>query len=104
MSEFNPRLIQVRIRKVVRSIDALPDTVADDVAFHMTDWLEDLAAYYRFCADPNSMSDADLGAFRSEFLVHVPNHLAAASKLYTGVPVTDIFGVGATSEETDEVG
>jgi hypothetical protein len=85
-------------------VNGLTNAAQASAVFHMTDWLEDLAAYYRFCADPNSMSDADLGAFLSQFLVHVPNHLAAASKLYTGVPVTDIFGVGATSEETDEVG
>jgi hypothetical protein len=38
------------------------------------------------------------------FLAHVPNHLAAASKLLTGIPVTDIFGVGATSEDDDHAG
>src|SRR5437870_367220 len=104
MNEFNPELVRDRIRKVARNVDELPDAVADDVAFHMTDWLDDLAAYSRFCADPNSMSDAEISEFLSDFLVHVPNHLAAASKLYTGVPVTDIFGVGATSEDTNEVG
>ena len=33
------------------------------------------------------------------FLVHVANHLAAASKLLTGTPVTDVFGVAATVED-----
>jgi hypothetical protein len=33
-----------------------------------------------------------------QFLIHVPNHLAAAS-LYAGIPVRDIFEVGATNEE-----
>jgi hypothetical protein len=36
-----------------------------------------------------------------QFLVHAPNHLAAASKMLTDIPVTDVFGVGAL-EETDE--
>ena len=50
------------------------------------------------------MSDAEVGQLLTDFLVHVPNHVAAASKLYTGVPVTDIFHVRATSEDTNEVG
>lgn len=70
----------------------------------MSDWLADLGAYFRFCEDPRSMSDAEIGELLTDFLVHVPNHVAAASKLYTKVPVTDIFGVGATSEHSDEVG
>ena len=35
------------------------------------------------------------------FLIHVPSHVAAASKLVTGIPVTDIFKVGATVESED---
>lgn len=81
----------------------LPEAVANDVAFHMTDCLEDLDAYHRFCADPGSVSDAELSRLLLQFLLHVPNHLAAASKLYAGVPVTDAFGVGATSEEGDNM-
>jgi len=59
------------------------------------DWLEDLDAYVRFCAD-RAGSDAEVSQILTDLLVHVPNHVAAASKLYTGVPVSDVFGVGAT--------
>ena len=50
------------------------------------------------------MSDAEVSQLLISFLVHVPNHVAAASKLYTDIPVTDIFGVGATSENPNEIG
>ena len=50
------------------------------------------------------MSDAEVSQLLISFLVHVPNHVAAASKLYTDIPVTDIFGVGATSENPIEIG
>jgi hypothetical protein len=30
-------------------------------------------------------------------LIHVPNHIAAAAKLYAGFPVSDIFEVGAVA-------
>ena len=79
----------------------LTDAAADDVAFHMTDWLDNLDAYARFCADPSSMSDAEVDKVLTDFLVHVPNHIAAAGKLYTGIPVTDIFDVNATAAEND---
>jgi hypothetical protein len=100
MNTFDPQVIRARIAEVARREMELTEASADDVAFHMTDWLDDLDAYVRFCADPSRMSDAEVGELLNGFLVHVPNHVAAAGKLYTGVPVTDIFQTGATSEDT----
>lgn len=37
-----------------------------------------------------------------QFLIHVPNHLAAASKLMLDIPVTDVLGVGAVTETPEE--
>jgi hypothetical protein len=90
--------IRERIRSVVASEAELPEAVANDVAFHMTDWLDDLEAYRSFCAAPHSLSDEALYKLLIQFLVHVPNHVAAASKLFMDIPVTDIFEVGATTE------
>ena len=104
MSEFDPESVRERIREVIRHEVDFPDAVVDDIAFHMTDWLDDLEAYVRFCAEPRSMSDEEISQMLTEFLVHVPNHVAAASKLLTGVPVTDIFKVGATSDDSNENG
>jgi hypothetical protein len=98
MNKIDPTSIRARIREVAGRDTELPDEVAEDVAFHMTDWLDDLEAYSRFCSDPSRMSDAEIDELLRAFLLHVPNQLAAASKLYTEIPVTDIFGVGATSE------
>src|SRR6185436_15987365 len=99
MNEINRVAIRERIATVARQQGHLADATANDVAFHLTDWLDDLETYARFCAQPGKMSDAEVNRMLIEWLVHVPNHVAAASKLYTGVPVTDVFGVGATSEE-----
>lgn len=101
MSKFNEQAIRARITEVAHRDMGLPDGVAEDVAFHMTDWLDDLEAYARFCADPGSMSDEAVGEMLTGFLVHVPNHLAAAGKLYTGIPVTDVFGVDATGQNSN---
>ena len=103
MAQFNPEIIRARIREVALHEMSLSESAAEDVAFHMTDWLTDFEAYQRFCSDPSGLSDTEVSRLLTQFLVHVPNHLAAASKLYTNVPVTDVFGVGATSEEGDDV-
>jgi hypothetical protein len=101
MNEINPEAIRARIMEVALREAELPEPVAHDVAFHMTDWLDDLKAYGRFCTDPGKLSDDEVNKMLIAFLIHVPNHLAAASKLYTDFPVADIFGVGATSEDTE---
>lgn len=102
MAQFNSETIRARISEVGLREMSLSESAAADVAFHMTDWLTDFEAYHRFCSDPSGLSDAEVSLLLTQFLVHVPNHLAAASKLYTNVPVTDVFGVGATSEESDD--
>ncbi|PCI08237.1 hypothetical protein COB72_08645 [bacterium] len=68
---------------------------AFDSGFHMVDWLDDLEAFYSFCQNPDSFSDDELETMLINFLIHVPNHLAAAAKIYADSPVSDIFGVGA---------
>ncbi len=66
-----------------------------DITFHMTDWLSDLHAWHSFCERPESVSSDDLQRLLMNFLLHVPEHVAAASRLLTGDPVKDIFNVGA---------
>ncbi|CAN7178190.1 hypothetical protein LJR090_000484 [Bosea sp. LjRoot90] len=68
---------------------------AREVAFHMTDWLDDLHRYVKFCENPDESTPAAVNDMLLAFLIHVPNHMAAAAKLYAGFPVSDIFGVGA---------
>lgn len=92
---FDAEAIRSRIEEVARTEAELSTTEASDVAFHMTDWLADLAAFVSFCEEPSRLSSAQVNELLIQFLVHVPNHLAAASKLFVDMPVTDVFGVGA---------
>jgi len=89
---------RARISRLLRR-RGVASSVADDVAFHLTDWADDLEAFHSFVSDPASLPAKQAHALLMAFLVHVPNHLAAASKLYLGLPVTDVFGVGATTED-----
>jgi hypothetical protein len=95
--------IRQAIEKAIQRETEFSESVVGDVAFHMTDWLEDLDVYYKFCEDPDNPSSKKIHELLIRFLVHVPNHIAAASKLFLDIPVTDIFGVGATtvSEKDD---
>ena len=78
-----------------------PESLRRDIAFHLTDWLSDLDSWSAFCADPDSLSSEEIVELLTRFLIHVPNHVAAASKLMLEIPVTDIFGVGATESGGD---
>jgi hypothetical protein len=61
----------------------------------MTDWVGDLERFYRFCERPVSHSPEEVERLLMDFLVHVPNHVAAAGKLLVDSPVSDVFRVGA---------
>lgn len=95
MAIFNPAEIRSRIEEVVALEAERSSAVARDVAFHMTDWLDDLSAYVDFCRNPSSYTPEQVNSILLAFLLHAPNHLAAASKLFADIPVTDVFGIGA---------
>jgi hypothetical protein len=98
---FNTESVRQRIEAVAISEGELAASVAKDVAFHMTDWLNDLSNYVKFCQAPATHTDEQVDSLLLALLQHAPNHLAAAAKLYADYPVKDIFDVGAV-ESRDE--
>lgn len=94
---FDSAVIHERIIAIAQSEAQLEPGIARDVAFHMTDWLNDLGAFVEFCRAPGSLTAAQVNEMLIAFLVHVPNHVAAAAKLYADSPVSDIFDVGAVA-------
>jgi len=101
---FDETEIAERIGVVAAEEMGLPQAVAKDVAFHMTDWLDDLEALVAFFRDPGALPSSRAAEVLTAFLVHAPNHIAAAAKLYTGFPVCDVFQVGALHDEEDDTG
>ncbi|WP_372982666.1 hypothetical protein [Marinobacter sediminum] len=77
----------------------LSEKKARDIAFHMTDWLMDFVDLKEFFEAPDKLSTEEVSRLLINFLVHVPAHVAAAAKLATDEPVTDVFGIGAVSEK-----
>ncbi len=94
---YDEKAIVTSIEKAMKEMD-FTDEKAHDIAFHMTDWLSDMAELQQFYETPDKLSHDEISDLLMGFLLHVPNHIAAASKLISDFPVTDVFGVGAVSE------
>ncbi|MEO0476228.1 MAG: hypothetical protein AAF085_09730 [Planctomycetota bacterium] len=71
---------------------------ASDIAFHMSDWTADAAILLAIHLFPERFSNEEIEAGIGLFLVHAPNHVAAAAKLY-GHPISDIFELGELTLE-----
>lgn len=86
--------IEQNIIKVLVHKRFLSKAAAKEVAFHLTDWIADLAELNGLFAKDEW--DAEL-AQRTlmTFVAHTPNHLAAAHRILYGEPVTDVFDLGA---------
>jgi len=95
---FDTVKIQKTLRDALLEIGVEPKNI-DDAIFHMVDWLDDLENWSQFCKNPETLNSEELGKLVMAFLVHVPAHVAAASKLVIDLPVSDVFGIGATSIE-----
>ncbi len=97
-----------RLRGIVRTLceaaerNGLPDETADEFAYHMTDWLDELDGLNRVFADPGSMTDEERDDAVMQFVIHAPAHLAAASRMYMGFPVRDVWEIGAVDSSPGE--
>jgi hypothetical protein len=67
----------------------------------MTDWRSDLEKMVKLYEHPQTFNDDELRAIIIEFLVHMPNHVAAAKKLIGLGPTEDIFGVAIFDEDAE---
>jgi hypothetical protein len=70
------------------------DEAAKDIAFHLTDWNSDAAFIVAALLCPERFTAEEIQEGVLDFLVHAPNHIAAAAKL-ADWPITDVFNVGA---------
>jgi hypothetical protein len=89
------------LEAIGRSFPHLQDQKLYDVAFHLSDWREDAAFLVAVALAPERFTPAEMDEGLLAFLVHAPNHVAAAAKL-TGWPIADIFEVGALEGDPDQ--
>lgn len=104
MQTMKTATIKAMISRVLEEedFDELNVTQRRDIAFHLTDWRSDLERLVALYQAPEKFSTDEASAILMGFLMHAPNHLAAAAKLMVDMPVTDIFEVGATAEINSE--
>lgn len=69
--------------------------VSQETAFHMVDWLDDLMELHDLYTGRSRWTSERVEKILIGFLVHVPNHVAAAAKVLADSPVSDLFEVGA---------
>ena len=70
-----------------------------DIAFHMTDWKENLEEMIELYNNIDQIREEQIRKIIIGFLAHVPNHVAAAKKLIGLGPIEDVFGVGVLIED-----
>jgi len=98
---MDQKRISLAIQSALEQQDYGSAKLRREIAFHMTDWLGDLEEWTAFCSRSDRLDSDAIADLLTGFLVHVPNHVAAASKLMTGIPVSDIFNVGAVDSESE---
>ncbi len=90
---------QIRNRLTIVLADTLDEAVAKEIAFHLTDWKEDLDGFVEIYEREEFLSDEQISKIIFRFLAHVPNHVAAAKKLIGLGPIEDVFDVNVLKED-----
>ncbi len=89
------KIVAAVIERALKASRDYPAPRARDIAFHMTDWMDDLARFHAFSKAPGLFTPHQVDDLLLAFLTHVPNHVAAAAKLMVDTSVADVFEVGA---------
>jgi hypothetical protein len=90
----NGNAIRAHLERLAAEQWELSKSAAAEFAFPMTDWIDDLGRLNAIFRDPGR-DDAETAQVLLEVLVHVPQHIAAASFIAMGLPVTDVLMLGA---------
>lgn len=94
----NENKIRQRIKSVFETIEETK-SFANDIAFHMTDWLSDIKDLQDIYSNIENFTNDEIQLFVYSFLAHVPNHLNAAMKLSGIGKVEDVFQVGIFEDD-----
>lgn len=78
---------------IAQALQHLGEARAKDIAFHLSDWASDAAFIVAVQLFPERFTAAEIADGVERFLIHAPNHVAAAAVL-AGHSVEDIFEVG----------
>ena len=71
---------------------------AREIGFHLADWGANAAFLVALHLFPERFTDEEIRAGITSFLIHAPNHVAAAAHL-AGWPIQDVFKIGVLSSQ-----
>lgn len=71
------------------------------MVFHLTGGMI-IKRVKRIFESSDQMNVEEIAELLMGSLIHVPNHLAATSKIGLDIPVKDVFGVNSISESDDD--
>jgi hypothetical protein len=80
---MEPKIDQARevIIKAFTGFDTFSQEQANEFAFHLTDWIDDLPRFVEFIENPSKLSNDEIQKLVIAFLAHVPYHLKEASEM-----------------------
>ena len=81
------------VSSALQGIDGFDEQTARDIGFHLSDWHAEGAFLLALHLYPSSFSQTEIAEGVRDFLIHAPNHVAAAAAL-ADCPVSDIFETG----------
>ena len=97
---FDSRRCAAKIESALVDSLGMERERAREIAFHFGDWLLEAGFLIALSSDPQAFSENEVAESVTSFLAHVPNHAAAAAKLF-GLPVQDLFDLGVLEEEVE---
>ena len=80
-----------RISISIRNAADLPEAECSEIAFHSTDWLDELELLCSTFDNIETLSDEEIYNNLLKFLIHAPEHIVRAAKLMTGTDVEGAF-------------
>ena len=100
---FNEKLIVERLTECFEKVEELSAEKRYDIVFHMTDWLDDLAHLTEVFQNIEKYNSDQIEKAVMAFLIHVPAHVNAATKLYLGFGVENVFELENFYIDDDEL-
>lgn len=99
--KFDLKKICKKIEKSLKARGEYSKKEQQDIAFHMTDWLDTFSKLCRFYSHPEQYKPKDVEMVLMDFLYDAPHHIAAAKKLMTDEGVSDVFEIDAVNMDSN---
>ena len=83
--------ISDKILTSIQASNSFSKKECDEIAFHMTDWFDDLCLIYKTFNSIDTHTDKEILDNIIKFLLHAPEHINQASNLLVGTEINNIF-------------